>query len=164
MTIIKKFYIKSLKYKFVYLILSVLFGILLFYISTLPHSKIKSSSYPQISDIFDMMNHFFGFALFNFFLFSFLLGISPQRIEGRMIILYFTIAIPWGVFCEGVQYFIDSQSFQYIDIMANTLPSPIISIILLKMLKNVDNSFFSKDGDKNSLKKIFFLFFLLFVI
>ena len=146
MTIIKKFYIKSLKYKYVYLILSVLFGILLFYISTLPNSKIENSLYPQISNLFDMMNHFFGFALFNFFLFSLFLGIFPQRISVKMLILYFTIAILWGVLCEGIQYFIESRSFQYIDIIANTLPSPIVSIILLKMLKNVDTSYVSGES------------------
>ena len=133
----KKFYIKSLKYKYIYLTTSIFFGILLLYISILPHSKIENSFYPQISDLFDMINHFIGFSLFNSLLLSSLLGIFKRKMKAKVIILYFSLGVFWGLTCEVSQYFISSRSFQYIDIIANTSPSIIILLLVMQLMKNL---------------------------
>ncbi|MBA7612598.1 hypothetical protein ES703_19834 [subsurface metagenome] len=133
----KKFYIKSLKHKYIYLITSIFFGIFLLYISTLPHSKIENSFYPQISDLFDMINHFIGFSLFNFLLLSSFLGIFNRKMKAKVIILYFSLGVFWGLTCEVSQYFISSRSFQYIDIIANTSPSIIVLLLVMQLMKNL---------------------------
>ena len=122
---------------------TILFGALLFYVSTLPFSKIEESVYPQISDLFDMMNHFFGFCIFNFLLFSTFLGFFPSSVRQNTVrfspayvyIVYAVIGVLWGAACEGVQYIHPTRSFQYIDIIANTSPVPIVSLLLMKWIK-----------------------------
>jgi len=135
-----------LKKQHIYLILSILFGGLLFFISVLPHSTIEETPYPEISDIFDASMHFLGFCLFDFFIFSFVLGpiirrSNPQQSLRRSyiaprkkIVTYFCIGVLWGLVCEGSQYFIPSRSFQFIDILANTLPSLLIYVLGKKLL------------------------------
>ncbi len=131
---LKQLYINSLKHKLVYLILSTFFGIFLFYVSTLPHSKIENSPYPQISDLFDMIAHFIGFTIFNFILLSSLAGFNNRSIPKKMFILYLGIAVIWGVACEVSQYFIPSRSFQFIDIIANTAPAVVVPRIINRLL------------------------------
>jgi VanZ family protein len=134
--------------KYIYMLLSLLFGGILLFISVLPHSTIEETPYPEISDLFDASMHFLGFCLFNFFLFSFLvrpivrrrnsdgLGMSSigRSIETRKIVAYFCIGVLWGLICESSQYFIPSRSFQLIDILANTLPSLLIYVVAKKLL------------------------------
>ncbi len=129
----KYLYLRSLKHRFIYLAVTILFGFLLLYISTLPYSTIEESVYPQISDLFDMMNHFIGFSLFNFLLLSTFVAFSRQRICEKGLFLYFAIGIVWGLLCEGSQYFNSTRSFQLMDMAANTLPT--LPIFLL--MKNV---------------------------
>ena len=129
----KYLYLRSLKHRFIYLAVTILFGFLLLYISILPYSTIEESMYPQISDLFDMMNHFIGFFLFNFILLSTFVAFSHQRIREKGLFLYFVIGIAWGLLCEGSQYFNSTRSFQLMDMAANTLPT--LSVFLL--MKNV---------------------------
>jgi VanZ family protein len=131
----KTFYITSLRHRYVYLILSVLFGLLLLYISTLPYSKIKNSLYPEISDLFDMINHFLGFTLFNLLLLSSFLAFFSKSLSKKVFIIYFTIAFIWGLLCEVLQYFMETRKFQFIDILANTSPSLIVPAIVKKVFK-----------------------------
>jgi VanZ family protein len=138
-----KFYYNSLRRKYIYLMCAAVFGALLFYVSTLPFSKIEESIYPQISDLFDMMNHFFGFCIFNFLLFSTFLAFHPKahRQNGfffspaYVYIVYVAIGVLWGAACEGMQYILPTRSFQYIDIIANTAPVPVVSLLLKKWIK-----------------------------
>jgi len=131
----KTFYITSLRHRYVYLILSVLFGLLLLYISTLPYSKIKNSLYPEISDLFDMINHFLGFTLFNLLLLSSFLAFFSKSLSKKAFIIYFTIAFIWGLLCEVLQYFMETRKFQFIDILANTSPSLILPVMVKKVFK-----------------------------
>ncbi len=142
----KYLYLESIKRKYIYLVLSILFGSLLFFISVLPHSVIEETPYPQISDIFDASMHFLGFCLFDFFLLSFVLApyIRPNasRVDStcdstgvkKYMMIYFCIGVLWGLLCEGSQLFIPSRSFQLIDILANTLPSLLIYMVGRKLL------------------------------
>jgi VanZ family protein len=128
---------------------TILFGALLFYVSALPFSKIEESVYPQISDLFDMMNHFFGFCIFNFLLFSTFLGFYPNTLKQKafrfspayVYIVYAVIGVLWGAACEGMQHILPTRNFQYIDIIANTSPVPIVSLLLMKWIKKY--TFFS---------------------
>ena len=132
----KKLYIKSLRHRYAYLILTVIFGLLILYISTLPYSKIERTLYPEISDLFDMFNHFLGFTLFNLFLLSSFLAFFNKALSKKVFIAYFTIAFIWGLLCEVSQYFMDTRKFQFIDILANTSPSIIVPVIVRKVFKN----------------------------
>ena len=132
----KKLYIKSLRYKYAYLVLSVIVGLLSFYISTLPYSKIEKSFYPDISDLFNMINHFLGFSLFNLLLLSTFLGFFNKALSKKMLIMYFITAFVWGLLCEVSQYFLDTRKFQFIDIFANTAPSLVVPYIMKKIFKN----------------------------
>jgi len=132
----KKLYIKSLRYKYAYLALSVIVGLLSFYISTLPYSKIEKSFYPDISDLFNMINHFLGFSLFNLLLVSTFLGFFNNALSKKTFIMYFITAFVWGLLCEVSQYFLDTRKFQYIDIFANTAPSLVVPYIIKKIFKN----------------------------
>ena len=132
----KKLYIKSLRYKYAYLVLSVIFGLLSFYISTLPYSKIEKTFYPDISDLFNMINHFLGFSLFNLLLLSTFLGFFNKTVSKKTFIMYFITAFVWGLLCEVSQYFLDTRKFQYIDIFANTAPSLVVPYIIKKIFKN----------------------------
>ena len=132
----KKLYIKSLRYKYAYLILGVIVGLLSFYISTLPYSKIEKSFYPDISDLFNMINHFLGFSLFNLLLLSTFLGFFNKALSKKMLIMYFITAFVWGLICEVSQYFLDTRKFQFIDIFANTAPSLVVPCIMKKIFKN----------------------------
>ena len=132
----KKLYIKSLRYKYAYLVLSVIVGLLSFYISTLPYSKIEKTFYPDISDLFNMINHFLGFSLFNLLLLSTFLGFFNKALLKKVLILYFITAFVWGLICEVSQYFLDTRKFQFIDIFANTAPSLVVPYIIKKIFKN----------------------------
>ena len=132
----KKLYIKSLRYKYAYLVLSVIVGLLSFYISTLPYSKIEKSFYPDISDLFNMINHFLGFSLFNLLLLSTFLGFFNKTVSKKTFIMYFITAFVWGLLCEVSQYFMDTRKFQFIDIFANTAPSLVVPYIIKKIFKN----------------------------
>ncbi len=146
----KYFYLESLNRKYIYPALSILLGGLLLFVSVLPHSVIEETPYPQISDIFDASMHFLGFCLFDFFLLSFVLApyIRPNTsldnskcdLTGvkKYVMIYFCIVVLWGLLCEGSQLFIPSRSFQFIDILANTLPSLIIYILAKKLLLTHD--------------------------
>jgi VanZ family protein len=132
----KTFYLKSLRHRYVYLVLTVIFGSLILYISTLPYSKIEKSFYPDISDLFDMFNHFLGFTLFNLFLLSSFLAFFNKTVSKKLFVVYVAIAFFWGLLCEVSQYFMDTRKFQFIDILANTSPSIIVPVIVRKVLKN----------------------------
>ena len=132
----KKLYIKSLRHKYAYLVLSVIFGLLSFYISTLPYSEIEKTFYPDISDLFNMINHFLGFSLFNLLLLSTFLGFFNKALSKKVLIMYFITAFVWGLLCEVSQYFMDTRKFQFIDILANTAPSLVVPYIIKKIFKN----------------------------
>jgi len=146
----KFFYLESLNRKYIYLALSILLGGLLLFISILPHSVIEETPYPQISDIFDASMHFLGFCLFDFFLLSFVyvpffrLNVKQNRPRGistgvkKYVMIYFCIGVLWGLLCESSQLFIPSRSFQFIDILANTLPSLLIYTLSKKLLLKND--------------------------
>ena len=129
-----KLYIRSLKHKYIYLSVCAALGLLILFISTLPHSKIEESPYPQISDLFDMAMHFTGFMVFNFLLFSTFAGFN-KNFPIKVFVLYLSTGIIWGLVCEVSQHFIPSRSFQFIDIIANTSPPFIIPWIVKKLLK-----------------------------
>ena len=112
-----KFYIRTLHSKGLHSILSIGLGIFLLYVSMLPHSYIEKSGYPEISKYFDMMNHFLGFLLFNFFLFSALLVKTNGCLARMSLTIYFVIAICWGLLIESVQLFDETRSFQLIDVI-----------------------------------------------
>ena len=128
-------YEKSLRYRKIYLGVSILLAIIILLISITPYSKIKEVGYPEISDIFDMINHFIGFCIFNFFLIStFLSYKSKNSFSSKYILLYLSIAIFWGAVCETSQLFNPTRKFQFIDIIANTSPPFIILYIFRKLL------------------------------
>ncbi len=129
-----KLYIKSLKHKYLYMSACAVLGLLILFISTLPHSKIEESPYPQISDLFDMAMHFTGFMAFNFLLFSTFAGFN-KSFPKKIFIICLSTGILWGLACEISQHFIPSRSFQFIDIIANTSPPLIIPWIVKKLLK-----------------------------
>ncbi len=130
----QQLYIKSFRYKFVYLFLAIALGMFLLYVSALPHSAIEESFYPQISDLFDMMNHFLGFLLFDFLLFSALIGLSDRKFTKRVMAIYFIVSVSWGLICESIQLFNETRGFQLIDIIANTAPAFIVFSILKRII------------------------------
>ncbi len=132
--IMNKLYIKSLKHKYIYLSACAALGLLILYISTLPHSKIEESPYPQISDLFDMAMHFTGFMVFNFLLFSTFAGFN-KNFTKKIFLVYLCTGVFWGLLCEVSQRFIPTRSFQFIDIIANISPPFIISWLVKKLLK-----------------------------
>jgi VanZ family protein len=123
------FYLKTLHCKSLYLILSVTFGILLLVVSLISYEHIERSAYPQISQLFDMMNHFFGFLIFNFFLFSSFLGRYSGSLSNKIILIYLLFGISWGLLCEAVQLFNETRNFQLIDVLANTTPSLLVYVV-----------------------------------
>jgi VanZ family protein len=102
-------------------------------VSSLPHSAIERSFYPQISDLFDMMNHFLGFLLFDFLLLSALLGLGNIQFSKRIVLTYFMISIAWGITCESVQLLNPTRGFQLIDLFANTSPAIVVFFTLRKL-------------------------------
>jgi VanZ family protein len=138
-------YRRSLRHRVPYTVGAAAFGIFLLYICTLPHSVIERRHYPDISTLFDAMNHFFGFMIFNFLLASAERAIRLRRTAGatrppgnlnmrtgffnKTTILMLAIGIFWGLVCETAQLFVPSRSFQIIDITANCLPALIIGVI-----------------------------------
>ena len=98
----------------------------------MPHEYIEKSWYPQISDLFDMMNHFIGFTIFNFLLFSTFLGKYDKSVYKKALVLYVMIGVSWGLLCEGIQLLNATRSFQIIDLFANTAPVLIIFILFRK--------------------------------
>ena len=130
-------YRRSLRHRVPYTVGAAAFGIFLLYICTLPHSVIERRHYPDISTLFDAMNHFFGFMIFNFLLASAERAIRLRRAAGidKTTILMLAIGIVWGLVCETAQLFVPSRSFQIIDIAANCLPSPIIAVIFSYLRK-----------------------------
>ena len=131
----KNYYINSLKYKYLYLVLSIIFGSFLLFVSSLPYSTIQQSFYPDISQLFDMMSHFIGFVIFNFFLLSFFISKQKEFLHQKQLMLFIIISVVWGLICEGSQALVDSRSFQFIDIIANIIPPFIVLIVLKKVLK-----------------------------
>ncbi len=141
---------KSPGRQYIFLVISILLGGFLLFISVLPHSTIEETPYPQISDIFDASMHFLGFCLFDFFLMLFVLTpyIRPNTARAdprcevpglkKFVIIYFCISVLWGLLCEGSQLFIPSRSFQFIDMLSNTLPSLLIYVIAKKLLLKRD--------------------------
>ena len=137
-------YRRSLRHRVPYTVGAAAFGIFLLYICTLPHSVIERRHYPDISTLFDAMNHFIGFMIFNFLLASAERAIRLRRAAGaarppgnlnmsagidKTTILMLAIGIVWGLVCETAQLFVPSRSFQIIDIAANCLPALIIGVI-----------------------------------
>ena len=137
-------YRRSLRHRVPYTVGAAAFGIFLLYICTLPHSVIERRHYPDISTLFDAMNHFIGFMIFNFLLASAGKAIGVRRAAGaarppgnpnlstgfnKTTILILAIGILWGLVCETAQLFVPSRSFQIIDIAANCLPATIIGVI-----------------------------------
>lgn len=123
----------SLRFRYAYLAATVIFAALLLYVSILPHDRIERIFYPQISDLFDAFNHFAGFFIFNILLMSTMIGISRKNIKERGRFLFFTVGICWGLLCEGSQYFNATRSFQLIDIVANTLPTLPVYLLVKKI-------------------------------
>jgi VanZ family protein len=130
----KNYYSLSLRYRWVYLILSIGIGIGLLVVSLLPYAYIEESFYPQVSDLFDMMNHFLGFLLFDFLLFSAILGKTDAASARRRVSVYFAIAVFWGLLCEGTQAVNVHRKFQIHDVLANTLPALVVYLSLPKIL------------------------------
>ena len=134
-----RLYLRTLRSKTLYISLSVGVGILLLFVSLMPHAYIERSGYPQISKYFDMMNHFLGFLLFNFFLFSAILTIRDRLVTHKVLLIYFMIAISWGLLCEGVQLFDETRSFQLIDVLANTTPTMFMFGLYLVLRKRIES-------------------------
>ena len=130
---VKRFYMRSLRFRYAYLAATVIIAALLLYVSTLPYERIERSFYPQISDLFDALNHFAGFFIFNMLLMSTIIGIFRKNIKERGCFLFFIMGIGWGLLCEGSQYFNSTRSFQLLDIVANTLPILPVYLFLKKV-------------------------------
>ena len=149
-------YRRSLRHRVPYTVGAAAFGILLLYICTLPHSVIERRHYPDISTLFDAMNHFIGFMIFNFLLASAERAIRLRRTAGaarppgnlnmrtgffnKTTILMLAIGIFWGLVCETAQLFVPSRSFQIIDIAANCLPALIIGVIFFYTQKGPETA------------------------
>jgi VanZ family protein len=138
-------YRRSLRHVVPYTAGAAAFGAFLLYICTLPHSVIERRHYPDISTLFDAMNHFIGFMIFNFLLASAGKAIGVRRAAGaerapgdpnlsagfnKTTILMLAIGLLWGLVCETAQLLVPSRSFQIIDIAANCLPALIIGVII----------------------------------
>jgi len=130
---LQHFYERSLRFRYVYLACTMIFAALLLYVSTLPYEQIERSFYPQISDLFDAFNHFAGFFIFNILLVSTIIGMFQKNIKEQGRFLFFSVGICWGLLCEGSQYFNATRSFQLIDIVANTLPTLPVYLIMKKL-------------------------------
>ena len=132
---IKRLYLKSLNHKITYLIIAIIFGLSVLTISLMPYEKIKEVGYPTISDIFDMINHFIGFCIFNYFLISTFIAYKKEGSYKKLILIYLVISIIWGLICECSQIFNPTRKFQFIDIIANTSPPFIIVFIFKRLFK-----------------------------
>jgi VanZ family protein len=129
-----RFWFRTLRFTYIYVFFSIALGIFLLYVSSRSLSTIERSLYPQISELFDMMNHFLGFLLFDFLILSALLGLYNVQISKRIVLIYFMISVVWGVTCESVQLLDPTRDFQLIDLIANTSPAIVVFFSLKKHL------------------------------
>ena len=131
----KDLYLRSLRHRALYFSGAVAFGLFLLYVCTRPHSMMERWHYPDISDLFDAMNHFVGFTLFNFLVLSAIQS-ARRRPAGTLLL---AVGLLWGLVCELLQLFIPSRSFQLMDVGANTLPSLLVFCIFKLKMKSMYN-------------------------
>lgn len=134
---VKRLYGESLRHPYVYLALTVLLGVSILIVSSLPYAVIEKSPYPTIHELFDTGSHFLAFIVFDFLLLSTVItlsegkaaggGVSSGKTKGGTtsvkLALFVTVGIAWGALCESVQLFDETRSFQGMDLAANTVPA-----------------------------------------
>ncbi len=133
---LRNIYLKASQYKKIWLSVSVILAGLFLFISTRSTYQLRESGYPDISILFDAMNHFTGFSILSISLrLYFEKNNKNKKITNKQSLIVIFIVCFWGILCETMQFFIPSRGVELIDYTANILAAPLIQLAINAVLK-----------------------------
>jgi VanZ family protein len=124
---VRSFFIKLLeKYRIIWRLLTVLYGILILFLCTTGVENLPKNMF--FWDYIDIIYHFSGFCIFSFLLRGFFYTYNEDK-SFKLTLLFGLI---WAIICETLQIFIPTRSFTLSDLSANCLGIIIVQILLVR--------------------------------